>query len=129
MSSVLDTEEDASKLTFGKAGTLFFTHPEDNEYAQYMTNEELFGVLLKYPDNSTEYAPLGDSSVMFVMCVWIYMYKYMYVCMYCVCMYKYMYVCIYVCSMYVQYVCMYICVYTHVRIHLYTHTYIPTYIL
>ena len=54
MHSVLDTEEDASKLKFGKAGTVFFSPENSKEDSPYLTNEELYAILMKDPSGNNE---------------------------------------------------------------------------
>lgn len=54
MNSVLDTEEDASKLKFGKAGALFFTAEDSRTDAPYLTNEELYSILMRDQTSNNE---------------------------------------------------------------------------
>ena len=55
MHSVLDSEEDASKLKFGKTGAIFFSPENSKEDSPYLTNEELFAILIKDPAGNNEY--------------------------------------------------------------------------
>ena len=57
MNSVLDAEEDASQLKFGKVGAQLFTSTDEKYLGDspYLTNEELYGILLRNPVNTSEY--------------------------------------------------------------------------